>query len=99
MILVPRRFWCVKKVPIGIHERWAGDGHDKLYKIGFPIWAVIDDATGKWLDAWVIPSNRIGVIIGYLFLCLVEKFSSEFISLSSFGDAQNKPQQEFHCSS
>lgn len=62
------------KHPIGIHERWAGDGHDKLYKIGFPIWAVGDDATGKWLAAWVIPSNRMGEIIAYLFLCLVEKF-------------------------
>ena len=27
----------VKKCPISIHERWAGDGHDKLYSIGFPI--------------------------------------------------------------
>lgn len=25
----------VKKYPIGIHQRWAADGHDKLYKIGF----------------------------------------------------------------
>ena len=42
---IPRSF----KHPIGIHERWAGDGHDKLYGIGFPIWGVVDDATGKWL--------------------------------------------------
>lgn len=78
-----KKTFRVKKVPIGIHERWAGDGHDKLYKIGFPIWAVVDDATGKWLDAWVVPSNRMGVIIGYLFLCLVEKYGGEFI-LSQF---------------
>ncbi|PPQ82661.1 hypothetical protein CVT25_007551 [Psilocybe cyanescens] len=41
--------------PVGIHERWAGDGHDKLYKIGFPIWAVVDDASAKWLNIieWV----------------------------------------------
>ena len=69
----------VKKNPIGIHERWAGDGHDKLYRIGFPIWAVVDDATSRWLDAWVVPSNRMGHIIGYLFLCLVEKFGGWFI--------------------
>ena len=69
----------VQKNPIGIHERWAGDGHDKLYRIGFPIWAVVDDATGKSLDAWVVPSNRMGHIIGYLFLCLVEKFGGWFI--------------------
>jgi hypothetical protein len=66
------------KVPIGIHERWAADGHDKLYKIGFPIWAIVDDATGKWLGAWVVPSNRMNVIIGYLFLCCVEKHGGEF---------------------
>ena len=62
------------KVPIGIHERWAGDGHDKLYKIGFPIWAIVDDATGKWLGAWVVPSNRMGEIVAYLFLCCVEEY-------------------------
>jgi hypothetical protein len=69
----------VKKNPIGIHERWAGDGHDKLYRIGFPIWAVVDDATSKWLDAWVVPSNRMGNVIGYLFLCLIEKFGGQFV--------------------
>jgi hypothetical protein len=71
------------KVPVGIHERWAGDGHDKLYKIGFPIWAIVDDATGKWLGAWVVPSNRMGDIVAYLFLCCVELFggSSENLFL------------------
>jgi hypothetical protein len=69
-----KKIFRVPKVPIGIHERWAGDGHDKLYKIGFPIWAVVDDATGKWLGAWVVPSNRMAKIIAYLFLCLVEKY-------------------------
>jgi len=64
----------IAKVPIGIHERWACDGHDKLYKIGFPIWAIADDATGKWFDAWAVPSNRSNEIIGYLFLCCVEKY-------------------------
>ncbi|KAF8812040.1 hypothetical protein BYT27DRAFT_7221251 [Phlegmacium glaucopus] len=62
------------KNPVGIHERWSGDGHDKLNSIGFPIWAVVDDATSKWLGGWVVPSNRLGTIIGYLYLCLVEKF-------------------------
>lgn len=63
-----------KKVPIGIHERWSADGHDKLYRIGFPIWAIVDDATGKWLGAWVVPSNRMGHIVAYLFLCAVERY-------------------------
>ena len=35
------------KTPAGINEYWSVDGHDKLNKIGFPIWAVVDDATGK----------------------------------------------------
>ncbi|KAJ7586525.1 hypothetical protein C8J56DRAFT_1051886 [Mycena floridula] len=65
-----KKTFRVPKNPIGIHHRWAGDGHDKLYKIGFPIWAVVDDATGKYLGGWVVPSNRMGEIVGYLFLCL-----------------------------
>ena len=77
-----KKVFRVPKVPIGIHERWAGDGHDKLYKIGFPIWAVVDDATGKWLGAWVVPSNRIGEIVAYLFLCLVEKYEGAYSLVS-----------------
>lgn len=69
-----KRIHRVPKAPIGVHERWSGDGHDKLYKIGFPIWAVVDDATARWLAAWVVPSNRMGDVIGYLFLCLVLKY-------------------------
>jgi len=80
-----KKIFQVAKVPIGIHECWAGDGHDKLYKISFLIWAVVDDVTGKWLSAWVIPSNRMGYIIGYLFLCLVELFGGEFV-FSHFHD-------------
>ena len=67
----------VIKNPVGIHEHWSGDGHDKLYNIGFPIWAIVDDATGKWLAGWVVPSNRLGLIIGYLYLCTVEKFGGK----------------------
>ena len=58
------------KVPLGINEWWSADGHDKLYGIGFPIWAMVDDATGKWLDIFVVPSNRMGRTIAYLFLAL-----------------------------
>ncbi|KAG6885793.1 hypothetical protein C0992_004893 [Termitomyces sp. T32_za158] len=46
-----KRVFRVKKFPVGIHHCWAADGHDKLYKIGFPIWAIIEDATSNWLDA------------------------------------------------
>lgn len=79
-----KKTFCVKKFPIGIHERWAGDGHDKLYKISFLIWAVINDATGKWLGVWIIPSNRMGHIIGYLFLCLVELFGGASYGIFKF---------------
>lgn len=72
-----KKIFRVKKVPVGVHERWAGDGHDKLYKIGFAIWAVVDDATGRWLGAWVVPSNRMGDIVAYLFLCLVEEYKGK----------------------
>jgi len=65
-----KRIHCVPKALIGIHERWSGDGHDKLYEIGFLIWAVIDDATARWLAAWVVPSNRMGDVIGYFFFAL-----------------------------
>ncbi|KAG6808530.1 hypothetical protein H0H92_003824 [Tricholoma furcatifolium] len=63
-----------KKYPIGIHQRWSADGHDKLYRIGFPIWALADDATSKWLGAWVVPSNRTGAIVAYLVLETIIKF-------------------------
>ena len=73
-----KKTFRVKRVPIGIHERWAADGHDKLCKIGFPVWAVVDDATAKWLGAWVVPNNRMGHVVAYLYLCLVELFGGEF---------------------
>ena len=61
------------KNPVGINERWSADGHDKLNHIGFPVWAVVDDATARWLGAWVVPSNRMGDIIVYLYLSPIEK--------------------------
>lgn len=70
-----------EKNPHGIHERWSADGHDKLYSIGFPIWAVVDDASGYPLDAWVLPSNRMGYIVLYVFLSLVRKYKGTPIYL------------------
>lgn len=67
------------KNPVGIHERWSADGHDKLYSIGFPVWAVVDDATGRWLGAWVVPSNRMMRIVAYLFLSLVEEYQGKYL--------------------
>jgi len=74
----------IKKYPIGIHARWATDGHDKLYKIGFPIWAIIEDATGKWLGGWAVPSNWTGNIVAYLWLCTVEKYGGKCVATASF---------------
>lgn len=71
------------KHPIGINDRWAGDGHDKLYSIGFPIWAIVDDGTSKWLGAWVVPSNRMGIIVAYCFLKLVEEKGGKVVSYFS----------------
>lgn len=79
----------VPKIPLGIHERWSCDGHDKLNAIGFPIWAVVDDGSATWLGAWVVPSNRMGDIIGYLFLCLVLKFRGEIILTNNFCSEYN----------
>jgi hypothetical protein len=69
-----RKVLRVKTGPLGVHERWGADGHDKLNSIGFPVYAFIDDATGYWLGAWVVPNNRIAAVIGYLFLCVVEEY-------------------------
>ncbi len=49
----------------------------KLYKIGFQIYGIVDDATGRSLGAWVLPSNRLGFSIAYCFLCVVEKYGSK----------------------
>ena len=67
-----KKIHCELKVPIGVNEWWSADGHDKLYGIGFPVWAIVDNATGWWLDAWVVPSNHMGGVVLYLFLCAVE---------------------------
>ena len=66
------------KVPIGTNERWSADGHDKLYGIGFPVWAIVEDTTGQWLDCWVVPSNRMGHVVLYLFLCAIKDIGGRF---------------------
>jgi hypothetical protein len=73
-----KKIFRVPKHPLGIYERWAGDGHDKLYKIGFPVYAFVDDATSKGLKGWICPSNRLAKAVAYMFLCLVEEYGGEF---------------------
>jgi hypothetical protein len=57
--------------PLGPHERWSCDGHDKLNVIGMQIYSIVDDATGRRLGQWVVPNNRQCEVIAYLYLTLV----------------------------
>jgi hypothetical protein len=65
-------------VSLGPHHQWSGDGHDKLSKIGFPIWAVCDQWSGKWLGMWVVPNNWLKTSIAYLYLSLVHELGGTF---------------------
>jgi hypothetical protein len=56
---------------LGPHHEWSGDGHDKLAQIGFPIWGIRDKWSGKWLGLWVVPNNRLKLVIAYLYLRLI----------------------------
>lgn len=64
---------------LGPHYEWTGDSdrHDKLASIGFPIWALRDVWSGKWLGIWVLPNNRLKLPIAYLYLSLVEELGGE----------------------
>ena len=64
-------------ISLGPHHEWSGDGHDKLSKIGFPIWGVRDKWSGKWLGLWVIPNNRLMLAIAYLYLSLVAELGGK----------------------
>ena len=44
----------VPLVALGRHHHWSRDGHDKLVKIGFPVWGIQDMWMGKWLGLWTI---------------------------------------------
>lgn len=70
----------IKRFPIvslGPNAEWSGDGHDKLKKIGFPVYGIRDVASGKYLGLWVLPDNRLGEAVGYLYLSLVEKLGGQ----------------------
>ncbi|KAF8486785.1 hypothetical protein DFH94DRAFT_796573 [Russula ochroleuca] len=68
-----KKVFRVPLVSLGPHHEWSADGHDKLTKLGFPIWGIRDKWSGKWLGLWVVPNNRLKVTIGYLYLLLVKK--------------------------
>jgi hypothetical protein len=58
-------------VVLGPHHEWSSDGHNKLSKIGFLVWALRDVWSGKWLGIWVVPNNRLKHAVAYLYLSLV----------------------------
>ena len=58
-------------VALGPHHEWSGDSHDKLTAIGFPVWAMRDKWSGKWLGLRTVPNNRLKLAIAYLYLQLV----------------------------
>jgi len=61
----------------GPHDEWSGDGHDKLVKYGFAIWGMRDKWSGYWLGLWVLPNNRLGVVIAWLYLSIVRDVGGE----------------------
>ncbi|CAK5284860.1 unnamed protein product [Mycena citricolor] len=69
-----KKIYRTAKYPLGINHWWAANGHDKLYRIGFPIYAFVNDATSKILGAWVVPSNWIKDAVAYLYLSMVERY-------------------------
>jgi hypothetical protein len=72
----------VALVALGPHHQWSGDGHDKLVKIGFPVWGIRDMWEGKWLGLWTVPDNRLKVTIAYLYLSLVADLGGRLTLLS-----------------
>jgi hypothetical protein len=71
----------VPLIALGPHHQWSGDGHDKLVKIGFPVWGMRDMWTGKWLGLWTVPDNRLKFTIAYLYLSLVAELGGNSYSL------------------
>ena len=76
---VPR----VALVALGRNHQWSGDGHDKLVKIGFPVWGIRDMWMGKWLGLWTVPDNCLKLAIAYLYLSLVAELGGMLILRSS----------------
>ena len=81
------RLPTVKVIPrnpltaIGPNDEWSGDGHDKYVKYGLAIWGIRDKFSRYWLGLWVLPTNRVGRIICYLWLSTVQKYGGEYFTL------------------
>ena len=80
-------------VALGPHHEWSGDGHDKLSRIGFPIWGIRDKWSGKWLGLWVVPNNRLKTAIAYLYLTTIESVGG--MPLQTTTDCGSKTTQVF----
>jgi hypothetical protein len=59
-------------IALGPHHKWSADGHDKLLRLGFPIYGIRDKWSGKWLGLWVVPNNRLKLAVAFLYLSLVK---------------------------
>ena len=68
-------------ISLGPNAEWSGDGHDKLKKIGFPIYGIQDVASGKWLGLWVVPDNCLGNVVAYIYLSLVDELGGTLLTL------------------
>jgi hypothetical protein len=73
-----KKFLRFPKHNLGPNERWAADGHDKLRAFGFLFYAFLDDATGKFLDVFVLPDNRSADIVAYCYLDVVDRIGGAF---------------------
>lgn len=73
-----KKVHCVALIALGINHHWSGDGHDKLVKIGFPVWGIQDMWAGKWLGLWTVPDNWLKVTITYLYLSLVAELGGGY---------------------
>jgi hypothetical protein len=69
-------------VALGPHHEWSADGHDKLSKLGFPIYGIRDKWCTKWLGLWVVPNNRLKLAVAFLYLSLVKKLGGMFYFVS-----------------
>ena len=89
----------IHRVPLtslGPNDEWSGDGHDKLCKIGMAIYGIRDKASGMWLGLWVVPNNRLNVVVAYLYLSLVEELGGD-TTLPESSYAMSYLPQVSHC--
>ena len=82
----------IHRIPLmslGPNDEWSGDGHDKLCKIGMAIYGIHDKASGMWLGLWVVPNNRLNIVVAYLYLSLVEERGGNVTILEKFMQCLN----------